>query len=202
MIRLYANKNNLSLLKNELLTSGSVGVYQTQFSFSDDWDGLTKIVVFRTIGGKIIEAPWKYDDICEIPWEVLTKPKVQLEVGVVGQRGEDIILPTRWVSLGLIKEGADYGEETKPPTPDLWEQKLNNKADNIKYLGDGRLGLFSGDRKLSEDQIYEIGHGLSLVGNKIFVDSVSDFSGDNTLPMTAAGVQLSIGNIEALLNTI
>lgn len=50
---------------------------------------------------------------------------------------------------------------------------------------------------------YEIGHGLKVVdGDKLEVDAVSDFSGDNTLPITAAAVQATVGNIEVVLSTI
>lgn len=49
---------------------------------------------------------------------------------------------------------------------------------------------------------YKFGHGLKQEGVTVSVNSVDDFSGDNTLPMTAAGVYASVGNIEALLETI
>lgn len=50
--------------------------------------------------------------------------------------------------------------------------------------------------------VYKFGHGLKVTGNDVSVNSVNDFSGDNTLPMTAAGVQNTLGNIEALLKSI
>jgi hypothetical protein len=51
---------------------------------------------------------------------------------------------------------------------------------------------------------YQIGHGLKLdaPSNTLSVDAVSDFAGDNTLPITAAAVQETVGNIEVLLGTI
>lgn len=49
---------------------------------------------------------------------------------------------------------------------------------------------------------YKFGHGLKQEGLTVSVNSVDDFLGDNTLPMTAAGVQATVGNIEALLETI
>lgn len=50
---------------------------------------------------------------------------------------------------------------------------------------------------------YIIGHGLSLTeNNTLSVNTVNDFEGDNTLPITAAGVQATVGNIEAILKTI
>ena len=51
---------------------------------------------------------------------------------------------------------------------------------------------------------YKIGHGLKLdtPTNTLSVNAVSDFEGDNTLPITAAAVQETVGNIEILLGTI
>ena len=51
---------------------------------------------------------------------------------------------------------------------------------------------------------YNIGHGLLLdrSSNTLSVDTVDDFEGDNTLPITAAAVQNTVGNIEILLGTI
>lgn len=51
---------------------------------------------------------------------------------------------------------------------------------------------------------YKIGHGLKLdtPTNTLSVNAVSDFEGDNTLPITAAAVQETVGNIEVLLGTI
>lgn len=47
-----------------------------------------------------------------------------------------------------------------------------------------------------------IGHGLKVVDGDLTVDTVDDFKGDNTLPMTAAGVNVIVGNIDVLLGTI
>lgn len=49
---------------------------------------------------------------------------------------------------------------------------------------------------------YKFGHGFLVQGDVVSVKTVSDFTGDNTLPMTASGVQTTVGNIEALLSTI
>ena len=50
---------------------------------------------------------------------------------------------------------------------------------------------------------YKIGHGLKVMNqDTLEVDAVSNFDGDNTLPITAAAVQETVGNIEVLLGTI
>lgn len=47
MFLLKARKNQLILLDQEPITSGSFHVNQVQFQFSSHWDGLEKTAVFR-----------------------------------------------------------------------------------------------------------------------------------------------------------
>lgn len=49
---------------------------------------------------------------------------------------------------------------------------------------------------------YQFGHGLKVTGNTVSVNAVNDFNGDNTLPITAAAVEATVGNIAILLGTI
>lgn len=210
MFKLQARKTELCLLAQEPVTSGSVNVYEARFEFSKDWEGLERVAVFQT-GDTAREALLDDSGTCVVPWEVLTVPRVRLLAGVYGTRGGEIVLPTVWADLGSILEGVPTnGEGTRPPTPDPWRQELARKGDRLDYTEAGYLGLFSGDKLLSSvlvsggggSIIYRFGHGLKQDGVNVSVDAVSDFKGDNTLPMTAAGVQATVGNIEALLETI
>lgn len=206
MFELYADKVKLTVRKKEQVTSGSVNVYPVRFDFSPDWDGLDKVAVFRA-GDKTVSV--KTDGETTVPWEVLTESGHVLYAGVYGTKGETTVLPTIWAQLACIEVGAAPGEEARPPTPDLWEQALAGKGDTLAYDG-LNLSLKSGDKTLSTVEIagggggptYRFGHGLKQDGLDVSVNAVSDFSGDNTLPMTAAGVQTTVGNIEALLATI
>jgi len=205
---LYADKNKLIVRKRGPVTSGSVSVYPVRFEFSGDWDGLSRTAVFQADGdpvGVLLDESGE----CSIPWEVLVKPGVRLRAGVYGTKGGDTVLPTIWADLGEILRGVTIGEAARPPTPDLWEQALARKGDTLSYDG-LNLSLMSGKKALSSVKItgggdsivYQFGHGLKQEGLDVSVDAVSDFSGDNTLPMTAAGVQTVVGNIEILLETI
>lgn len=213
MFILYAKKNQLTVRDREPITSGSVNIYSVQFEFSKDWDGLEKIAVFRT-GKETVSVHLDASGQCTIPWEVISTPNSQLSAGVYGIHGEDTVLPTVWASLGTILEGTAPGESTKPPpTPGLYEQileVLSRKGDNLSYDG-AFLSLNSGEKKLSTvliksggdtSPVYGVGHGLKVVSGNLAVNSVDDFKGDNTLPITAAGVQTVVGNIEVLLSTI
>lgn len=207
MFLLRAEKNDLALLEREAVTSGSVNVYGVSFEFSEDWAGLNKTAVFQA-GCASREVLLGSSGACVVPWEVLRVPGYQLKAGVYGKQGGEVVLPTVWADLGVILEGVPAGG-SPPPTPELWEQELARKGDGLGYTEEGELGLYSGDKLLSAvpvsgggGPVYRFGHGLRQDGIHISVDSVSDFEGDNTLPMTAAGVQTSVGNIEALLETI
>lgn len=211
MFQLYANKNKLTLKQRETVTSGSVNVYEARFGFSEDWEGLSRTAVFQA-AGTLAEVLLGPEGACVVPWEVLQKPGYGLKAGVYGKNAAgETVLPTVWASLGTILEGVPAGGEgARPPTPDLWQQELARKGDRLDYTEAGELGLYAGDKLLNSvlvsgsggSIIYKFGHGLKQEGVNVSVDAVSDFSGDNTLPMTAAGVQASVGNIEALLATI
>lgn len=213
MFILYADKNKLTVRKRVAVTSGSVNVYPVRFEFSPDWDGLQKTAVFRAGNGSVSLLLDESGETA-IPWEVLQRPNLQLQAGIYGSLGEDVILPTVWVPLGIILQGTTPGENARPPTPEVWQQALEQglagKADAINYTETGELGLFSGKRLLSSVPLlgggggpsWGIGHGLKIVDGNLSVNAVDDFSGDNTLPMTAAGVQTTVGNIEAILATI
>ena len=210
MFDLYADKNKLTVREKELVTSGSVNAYRVRFEFSDDWDGLDKTGVFMA-GCAPVYVLLDNNGECAVPAEVLIQPGRYLMAGVYGRRGEDLVLPTVWANLGMILEGAAVSEPSVPPTPELWEQALDRKGDRLAYTEDGELGLYSGEKMLSSvpiegggegGPVYQFGHGLKVTGRTVLVDAVDDFGGDNTLPMTAAGVYATVGNIEALLGTI
>lgn len=154
------------------MTSGSVNVYLARFEFSEDWVGLERIAVFRS-GPEVVSIQLPDSNECMIPWSALTTPR-SIFVGAYGTNGEDIVLPTNWLSIGTIIEGVKPGDGvTPPPGDDIWDTTI--------------LG---------------VGHGLKVVGGKVVVNTVDDFKGDNTLPITAAGVKTTVGNVEALLETI
>lgn len=208
MFILYANKTKLTVQKLEQVTSGSVNIYRVRFEFSTGWDRFEKIAVFRA--GSISRSV-VLDDTCTcfIPWEVLTTPGKHLMAGVYGTRNGDTVLPTVWANLGAIQQGATLGEDAHPPTPDVWEQEHAKKGDSLSYDG-LNLSLMSGENTLSTVQIaggdggpvYEFGHGLKQNGLKVSVDMSSKDNPDKTLPISAAAVEATVGNIEILLQTI
>lgn len=212
MFKLYANKTQLTVRQREPITSGSVNVYTALFEFSDDWTGMDRVAVFQGAAGAPVSVLLDKTGICTVPWEVLTKPYVQLKAGVYGTIGGEVVLPTIWASLGTILEGVP-GDSKPTPTPALWEQALSGRANRIDYTEKGELGIFADNKLLSSVPVisgggegggmqWGIGNGLKIVSGELTVDTTDNFQGDNTLPMTAAGVETVVGNIEALLGVI
>lgn len=207
MFVLYADKNKLAVRQKEPVTSGSVNVYDARFEFSGDWVGMERVAVFLA-GGESVSVMLDDHNQCTVPWEVLKSPNVKLSCGIYGTQGGTTVLPTVWADLGWVLPGAELGSESRPPTPELWKQELARKGDALRYDG-LNLSLMSQKTKLStvpitggSGSVYGVGHGLKLVDGDLTVDAVDDFAGDRTLPMTAAGVQTVVGNIEVLLGTI
>ena len=168
MFLLHVEKNKLILLNREPVTSGSVNIYDVRFEFSADWEGLDQVAVFRT-GCVSREVQLGTSGACLVPWEVLRVPGYQLKVGVYGKQGEEVVLPTAWVSLGMILEGVileDVPTGGLPPSsPGLWEQELARKGDCLSYTEEYELGLYSGDKLLSSVPVS--GGGVSLVSRAL-----------------------------------
>lgn len=151
MILLSADKNRLTVLQGETLTSGARNVFPVRFTFSADWDGLSRTAIFKA-GDRAISVLLDESGTCTIPWEALDggRPNRQLLAGVYGVRDSSVVLPTVWVSLGTIQEGATPGPAAQPPTPGLYEQilaRLDEKADGLRRDG-GELQLLAGERVL------------------------------------------------------
>ena len=123
MFRFYAKKVVLELNQKEVVTSGSVNVYQCQFQFDNAWEGLEKTAVFCA-GEETISTLLDETGLCIIPWEVLQDARRTLYAGVYGTKNGDVVLPTIWASCGEIKEGVNPGTSTQPPTPSVYEQIL------------------------------------------------------------------------------
>lgn len=129
MFLVAANTRQAIVGQKEWITTGSSGI-QVQFLFSDDWEGLSKFAVFRNaeIEESVIPIALPSSNLTELPAENCAAEYVdeKVYVGVYGTDGiGHIIIPTIWVSLGVLKEGAAYeGMDPPQPTPNMWAQIL------------------------------------------------------------------------------
>lgn len=162
MFELYAHKSLLAIREREPLVSGAVDMVQARFGFSEEWEGLSRTVVFQA-EGRSWELCLDDDCTCHIPWEALSEHDRELSVGVYGTLDGRRVLPTVWAKLGTIREGASPGEAARPPTPDLWEQELAKKQD--KLTGEpGQIVGFDEDGNAAAQENTGGGQGPSGAG--------------------------------------
>lgn len=180
MFSLFAKKNVLTVNQREVVTSGSVNVYEVQFQFDSEWDGLEKTAVFQA-GDCTVSTLLDETETCIIPWEVLQDAKRTLCAGVYGTKDGNIVLPTIWASLGEIKQGVNPGESTQPPTPSVYEQILAEigNLDNLETSAKDSLVA-------AINELYYSGGGGGGTGNVSSPDInqilVMDRSEYDTLP--------------------
>lgn len=146
MILAKVNLNHITIQTNELLTSGSVNVNEVKFSFSADWNDLSKTAIFKTT--KKTKSIILTTDSCIIPWEVLADAGEALWVGVYGTQGKTMAIPTIWAKLGRVLDGAELDASDREPTPDVYAQillLLNQKIDTpaVEGVAGQVLGLDS-----------------------------------------------------------
>ena len=122
MIHVIVKERNASALATSPITTGSVGL-TVRLAFSEDWDGLGKVVTFRGSGEQIDVA--LTGEECSVPPEVLVSAGGRLMLGVYGTDGEERVTPTIWADAGIIQEGAEpSGIEPSPQTASLVDQIL------------------------------------------------------------------------------
>lgn len=122
MIQFYANRRCAGCLTDDRLTTGSVGL-EVQFGFSEDWEDLARVAVFRGSGHSV--DVHLAGNSCRVPPEVLTEAGDILSIGVYGTDGENVVIPTVYAEAGRIVPGAaPSGVDPEPETQPLIDQIL------------------------------------------------------------------------------
>ena len=111
----------LWLSNRNVLASGSAEYLKANFTFSKEWEGLTKTAVFY-IDKEDTKLILLENDGCTIPHEVLTDQTI-LYVGVFGVLDETVI--TTEIKSFLIRQGVIEEGTIKPPSLDIYMQILN-----------------------------------------------------------------------------
>lgn len=119
-MKLHASGRDLIITERERLISGTVNIYNCEFTFDSEWDGYTVTAVFSTNGSRLVNMA-VVDGKCEIPVEVL-RPNARIRIGVFGTDGVHS-KPTTYSEWIPVEQGADAsGANAKPPTPSVYEQ--------------------------------------------------------------------------------
>lgn len=134
MITITVDTRQAVVTNREMLTSGSVGI-QAQFTFSEDWDGLTRTAVFRFGDDENtkVDVVLTAENICTVPWEVLQDEGEPVFCGVYGMNSAgSIVIPTIWASIGVVKPGVESAAAASPPpTPSDIEQVKSMAMDAV-----------------------------------------------------------------------
>ena len=138
----------ITVVQNELLTTGMVQAVPVRFCFSPQWAALDHTAVF-TAGTVSVSCLLGEDNQCFIPWECLTRAGEYLRVGVYGTRGEEMVLPTVSCLLGPICTGTQPEENTPTEATPTLVQSLLTKAEAAVSVADALrtdadAGLFNG----------------------------------------------------------
>ena len=187
-----------------MLVSSSVNIYHCSFGLSQEWERYRKTAGFCLNSGEPIERAVDNNNECVIPWECLENEGA-LFIGVYGvttqDDGEMERYPTVWTKEIRVAKGVPTGTNTNDPTPSQYEQFVMEVQDAAQQAQEAAE---QAQEAASSIHNYKLGPGLKLEddGQTLAVNAVNDFEGDNTLPITAAAVQASIGNIEVVLSTI
>ena len=139
MMHIEVNSTTATLIPpRESLTPGAVNAVQLEFTFSDEWNGLTKTCVFSN---EIETVPVELqNDITSVPTEVLDEAYRWISVGVSGEDAEGtVIIPTIWCRIGQCIPGASGRFVTIDMLQAYWSKQeidLHTEGDGSKFLGD------------------------------------------------------------------
>ena len=120
MIKVIYNKTCGRCVQSEPLTSGMVG-QPIHFEYSHDFDGLSVTAVF-TDGKNTVDVVNPGSE-CIIPHEVLTNVGAMVKVGIYATKGNELVIPTVYATIGVVLKGADpSGDVSADPTLPVWAQ--------------------------------------------------------------------------------
>ena len=123
MIEIKVGGSVVSVQETVLLYSGSAGTHICHFTFDAGWDNFRKSAVFR-VGGRAVTAFIDEESCCALPWELLTRANIglQIEVGVYGVSTAAEVLTTVWDSIGTVRDGSELGNDAREPGEGVYDQ--------------------------------------------------------------------------------
>lgn len=110
-------KQILSRTDSERVVRDSVNYLHASFTFSEDWTG-QKTAVFKSRGGAF-NVLLDENDSCIVPWEVLKDDYFDVSVFC----GD--LITANVVRVLTISSGYEIGEESRTPTPDIYNQIID-----------------------------------------------------------------------------
>lgn len=119
MLTFTVDKQILKRTDTDKAIADSVKYLTATFTFSEDWTGTTKTVLFNH--GTVTYAMILESDTCVVPWEVIHSD--YFRISVYGVKDDERIT-TNNVTVYVGESGYREGGEPQPPTPSQIEQIL------------------------------------------------------------------------------
>lgn len=124
IIKLTTNDQQLTASQKPKLASGDVESVKVQVEFDVFWDDfIAKSAVFHTSKYMTVYEALLTNNECIIPHEVLAEPGT-LFIGIRGIASDGGAVKTSTLVRYTIVQGAEAGESTAEPTPDMYQQYL------------------------------------------------------------------------------
>lgn len=162
--------------------------YTIRFEFDDQWEDGAKTVYFVRSNGFVYPAVQTVNNIVSVPVLHDIKMRELLMIGV--QQGD--IKTSRPCTVPIFSSIADaISDEAVQPDESLWEDVMKRLEKLEKYGGGSGGGID-----------FAPGNALELTGGVLNVKTTDTAEADNTLPITSSGVNMIVGNIGAILDTI
>ena len=122
------------------VTAGSRGIV-TEFELSEDYAGLVVYAVFRSQTATRDVLLSEDFGTAVVPWEVLARPSLTFDVGVVGKNGDgDIVIPTIWATVGRVMPGVEAsGIEPADPSADIGTQIVEQARESAQHAEDAAI---------------------------------------------------------------
>lgn len=129
------NKTSISLTNSTLTTpylTGKNTDYRCVFTWSEEWDSLTKKATFHNTQSGMKKTMLLDGDSCLIPYDVLTYGN--LEIGLGGYNNETLIKNSRLHIMAVQRSAGDNDEDMESVDPSLVDQLFADIADCRRAL--------------------------------------------------------------------
>lgn len=178
--------------------------YTIRFLFDDQWEEGEKTVYFVRSNGYAYAPVKTVDGVVQVPIQTDVSLMSQLLIGV--RQGE--VKTSRPCGIAVYPAISDaIKDDAVQPKESLWEMVLD-RLDELEKNGVSETQIAAAVEKYLEEHPidsgidFEPGNALELVGGVLNVKTTDDAEADNTLPITSSGVNMIVGNIGAILDTI
>lgn len=189
--------------------------YVVEFEFDEEWQDKVKTVYFVCEDGSY-QAVVMSGNSCDVPMMAGEHRRIFVGVQAGSAEKPSVLKTTRPCCLKVKDSIADYlGQPIPDPTPDVYEQimalledikqgevspeDIQKAVDNYLTENPVRVDIATTEKA----GIVTVGKNLSITKDGVLsVDTTDSAEQDNTKPITSAGVNLVVGNINALLAII